>query len=125
MMLAESPSEVDAGGLSTKVEQVRATMRALTWASAFAELRVLNGRVMLLVHGYLNRRRAEAGEVVDLIKAVSALLPGSYGLLYELDEEVETEDGRAAFSVTVIKRGGCFGASDPFLSPTIPTIEDP
>ncbi|WP_366941157.1 Imm7 family immunity protein [uncultured Kiloniella sp.] len=49
---------------------------------------------------------------------------GAYGLIYEFDGQREVEIGRGVFSVSVIKRGACEKRLDPFLSPTIPVVED-
>jgi hypothetical protein len=50
---------------------------------------------------------------------------GAYGLVYEYDEQAQTAEGRGVFTVNAIKRGRCEKLLDPFLSPTVPVVEDP
>lgn len=63
-------------------------------------------------------------EMEDTIDFVRTRLPGSWGLLYERDDETTLPPGPNAFRVTVLARGELSVRSDPFLSPCIPVIED-
>ncbi|HXT38297.1 MAG TPA: Imm7 family immunity protein [Chloroflexota bacterium] len=51
-------------------------------------------------------------------------LPGSWGLLYERDDETTAPPGPNAFRVRLLARGQIKEGTDPFLSPCRPTIED-
>jgi hypothetical protein len=61
----------------------------------------------------------------ELAVDVARDFAGSYGLIYEYDEQLTVPGGRGVFSVTVIKRGQCLPSMDPFLSPGVPVFEDP
>ena len=61
----------------------------------------------------------------SLVEFVLRGFKGAYGVIYEYDEQNEVLEGRGVFSVKVIKRGSCETRLDPFLSPAIPTVEDP
>lgn len=89
-----------------------------------AELFPLNGTYYLTVTVDANRRRDEAQWIADLIGWVASDLPGSWGLLYERDDETPDWPGPNAFKVTVIARGTGAERFDPFLSPCNPVIED-
>lgn len=65
----------------------------------------------------MNRRREE-GDRLDLFLAVIARrLPGSYGLIYERDDEMPDPPGPNAFRVRVMAAGTLTERQDPFLSP--------
>ena len=51
------------------------------------------------------------------------ITPGSYGLLYTLDDEDAAHVN--AFRVYVLARGALVERTDPFLSPFVPVVEDP
>ena len=84
----------------------------------------LNGDVHVLsVAGHKNHRYAP---IIELFHWLAANGPGSYGLLYVLDDE-DYQDGdyQNEFRVWRLVRGALEERSDPFLSPFIPTVEDP
>lgn len=58
------------------------------------------------------------------LEYVAQLLPGSFGLLYERDEEMTGAPGQNGFRVRVMARGELSLRLDPFLSPLQPVIED-
>jgi Immunity protein 7 len=123
--LAETPHEADAGALPAKVDQIRDAVRQLVSPiSRTVELQILNGQHWLVITVFANRRREEADRIAGLIKLVAELLPGSWGLLYERDDEMPIPPGPNAFRVTVLARGVITQRLDPFLSPSIPVIED-
>lgn len=123
--LAETATDVDIGTFDDNYNLIRTHISRLGWPSGVAEFLEINGRVVLVLNGYPNRRRSEAKELTELVSLVATKFKGAYGLIYELDELTETTGGRGVFSVTVVKRGECLLALDPFLSPTIPSIENP
>lgn len=124
IVLCESPSEIDSGSLTNALMQVRLRIAELGFDSTTAQMLLHNGRHTLVINGYPNRRRSEAVAVKKLLQYLADLLPGSYGLVYEGDEGVELPAGRGLFTVTVVKRGQLVSTLDPFLSPTIPAVED-
>ena len=65
--------------------------------------------------------------VIDLFRWLAANGPGSYGLLYVHDDEDHRPDGdyENCFRVWRLVRGTLTEHDDPFLSPLIPTVEDP
>lgn len=84
----------------------------------------LNGDLHVLsVAGHKNHRYEP---VIDLFRWLAVNGPGSYGLLYVLDDE-DYQDGDYTneFRVWRLARGMVEEQSDPFLSPPIPVLEDP
>jgi hypothetical protein len=78
----------------------------------------------LTVVGHKNHRY-EA--VIDLFRWLAEDGPGSYGLLYVQDDEdhQRDDDYQEVFRVWRLARGTLQELDDPFLSPRVPTIEDP
>lgn len=74
--------------------------------------------------GFANRRREEAIWIDDLLDLVGQRPPGSWGLLYERDDEMSVPPGPNTFRVTVFAHGRTAKRLDPFLSPCIPIKED-
>ena len=107
------------------LEHLRALAEDVGRAFGMADVRNMNGGTYLLLHGAHNRRAGRAERVESLIEFVASSFPGSYGLLYEWDEQTKTEHGFGVWSVSVVKRGRVERALDPFLSPTVPVTEDP
>lgn len=122
--LAESTEESDRGGLVSIVERIRHDLAEHTWPSLATSLNALNGQYVLTVSANPNRRRDEVEFVHDLVEFVRAKLPGSWGILYERDDEAQQPPGPNAYKVTVLARGRLTEHADPFLSPVNPTIED-
>ncbi|WP_434444219.1 Imm7 family immunity protein [Lentzea sp. E54] len=120
--LSESTEEDDVGGLDAAVEELRARLAEELPSSVVASLDVVNGWYLLTMTGNPNRKRDTWVE--DTIDFVRTRLPGSWGLLYERDDETTLPPGPNAFRVTVLARGELSVRSDPFLSPCIPVIED-
>jgi hypothetical protein len=122
--LSESTEESDVGGLPQVMEELRELAAESKWHDAVFELRSLNGQYFLTADGFVNRRREE-GERLDLFLSVIARkLPGSWGLIYERDDEMPDPPGSNAFRVRVLARGKVVEHPDPFLSPCNPIIED-
>ncbi len=89
-----------------------------------AHLEVLNGAWMLSIMGLRNHRNPD---VIDLYHSLAAHDPDAYGLLYVWDQEDRREGGAYTnrFRVWRLVRGKLVELDDSFLSPCIPTLEDP
>lgn len=122
--LAESTEETDRGSLDRIVERIRQDVAGHTWPSLAISLDALNGQYVLTISANPNRRRDEVEFVHELVEFIRANLPGSWGILYERDDETEQPPGPNAYKVTVLARGRLAEHADPFLSPVNPTIED-
>jgi len=122
--LSESTEESDRGGLQDAVGELQELAADSKWHDAVFEVRNLNGQYFVTAEGMVNRRREE-GERLDLFLAIIARkLPGSWGLIYERDDEMPDPPGPNAFRVRVLARGRIVERPDPFLSPCNPVIED-
>jgi len=83
-----------------------------------------NGEAFLTVTRLTNHFSGVVQEILDLFMRIAVIAPGSYGLLYLHDDE----DGNGwmnDFQVYVLAKGVVTKRRDPFLSPCIPTVEDP
>ncbi|MFY1626440.1 Imm7 family immunity protein [Micromonospora sp. WMMD723] len=123
--LAQNTEESDTGQLGAVIDELNEMMAELNVpTNVSAEVMVLNGDHHLILHGGANRRRDEAAGMRQVLEFVARRLPGSYGLLYERDEELRDTPGPNAFLVHVMARGGITERLDPFLSPLHPVVED-
>ncbi|MBP2323274.1 hypothetical protein JOF56_003659 [Kibdelosporangium banguiense] len=114
-----TPLEDGVDGLRTVVAEFDGSLNAV------AEIQALNGEYYLWINGSTNRRRfpGEAATVDDVLAFLAEHLPGSYGLMYERDDEMTEPPGGNAFRVRRLARGVVTEHDDPFLSPANPTIE--
>ena len=122
--LSESTEENDLGGLREAVRELEDLAADSKWHDAVFEVTNLNGQYFLRADGMVTRHREE-GDRLDLFLAVIARkLPGSWGLVYDRDDEMSDPPGPNAFRVRVLARGKIAERPDPFLSPVHPVIED-
>lgn len=122
--LAESPHDIDTGGLAAAVAELQERIGAVTWPSVSIDLRPINGQWFMTVVCHANRRRAEATFLDELFEYIASRLPGSWGLVHDRDDEMPEPYGPNRFRVRVLARGVLREADDPFLSPARPVIED-
>jgi hypothetical protein len=122
--LSESPSEVDTGGLGLILKELVKQIDELADFNMVAELRHLNGLPFVTITGHRNRPRSDAARIEDLVRFISGHLPGSWGILYERDDETTAAPSPNAYRVRIMARGCVTERDDPFLSPCRPTIED-
>lgn len=122
--LSNSPFEQDQEAVERAVRELETLVAESGWPAARYRIELLNGQYFLLMDGYPPRRRAEVDRMEELIRVVLQRLPGSWGLVYERADEMQSPAGPNAFQVRVIARGQMSVHNDPFLSPINPVIED-
>ncbi|MDX6284153.1 MAG: hypothetical protein QOH03_5224 [Kribbellaceae bacterium] len=77
----------------------------------------------LTIAGNANHLRTHSADVHGLLELVGERLPGSWGLLYEQDDEREQLPGPDVYRVTTMVRGRLEERMDPFFSPIVPVVE--
>lgn len=77
----------------------------------------------LTIAGNANHLRTHSADVHGLLQLVGERLPGSWGLLYEQDDEREESPGPGVYRVTTMIRGLLEERMDPYFSPIVPVIE--
>ena len=125
--IRESPGEQgeDQQLLERLVADFRAQIRSYNWTSGGALLLDwFNGAYHVLASGLFNHADSRAVQLLELFTAVAERAPGSYGLVYVHDDEVDDLAARNRFQVWVLARGRLYYREDPFLSPYVPTVED-
>lgn len=104
--------------------RVQHYVSALGWAyNPLLRMRWVNGQAFFQVEGYSNHVGAIMEELQALFQYVAEVAPGSYGLVYTMNDEDTQHDN--AFRVFVLARGTFIERADPFLSPFVPVVEDP
>jgi Immunity protein 7 len=101
-----------------RLEDLRRSLVNLD-GSGESGVRFINGSLQLWLSGSPNHRH---NLVVEFFRGLATGFPGSYGILYIWDDESEHDN---AFRVFRLARGKVEELDDPFLSPCVPTIEDP
>ncbi|MCO5996263.1 Imm7 family immunity protein [Actinoallomurus rhizosphaericola] len=121
--IQSSAGDEDLADLEAAHARVEKQLELLRGGTSLVDLRWVNGMSQLHISGLLNRRAGEGQSVIDAFNRVGEVAPGSYGLLYILDDEDPAGNGNE-FQVLVMRRGQVSQQSDPFLSPCVPVIED-
>ncbi|PZG13252.1 Imm7 family immunity protein [Nonomuraea aridisoli] len=111
--------EEDPARLTRQIEEIQERLARLG-DYGLLDLRWMNGTPFLHLAGNPNRRGAWGQEIIGLFARVGEIAPGSFGLLYVLDDESDEE-----VRVFRMARGEVTEHADPFLSPVVPTLEDP
>lgn len=121
--VSENAYDGDSGTLESGIAELREKLAQIQWGSSVIDLQCVNGFWCLNVTLYPNRPRGDDGELDDLFAWVGERFPGSYGLIYDRNDELPEPD-RNRFRVRVMARGKITEGEDPFLSPVAPVIED-
>lgn len=122
--LVPSTDEADVSVVEQAVQSLRVLVTELSEHLPLGEIRALNGEHFLFVAGAGNRPRDTPDKLQMVLDTIATSLPGSYGLLYERDDEQPDPALANTFTVRVLARGKVTQSPDPFLSPIVPTIED-
>lgn len=95
-----------------------------TFSNMLGQVFWQNGTAILTITASKNRP-LHLPEMLDgLLDLLATTLPGSFGLVYESDDEREKEPGPNAFRVRKLARGRVTEVDDHLLSPMDPTIWD-
>jgi hypothetical protein len=124
VVLSESTEESDFGSLDNEVKGLRSLIDKTLICKPKDCIHSVNHLVVFQCSGSANHRGEDHDALLTVLRHITKKLPGSYGLVYWLDDE---NPGNACFDgyrVIVIARGQLLERFDPFLSPTNPTIED-
>src|SRR5262249_45333461 len=103
--LSETTEEDDVGGLQRAVDEIRERTSRMEWATIGADVFSVNGAYFLVLTARPPRKRWETERIDELLEFVRERLKGSWGLLYERDEEMPVPPGPNAFRVRVLARG--------------------
>jgi hypothetical protein len=118
--LAETPADMDAGGLDAIVEEVRRALEPVSHSNNVVGIKVINGSPVVWLLGCPNHWSPDTDDALALYEFIAARAPGSYGLLYASD----TDEPCSGFRVWRLARGKLEEFDDHLLSPRIPAIED-
>jgi len=120
--LAETTEEADAGALAGKLTQLEKLMGSLVAPECESVIKQVNYHWVLQWAVSHNHRGDTEERFRDVLRWIVEHLPGSYGLVYIMDDE--DAEYRNLFRVLVVARGNILERVDPFLSPRVPTVED-
>jgi Immunity protein 7 len=120
--LRATPEVDDFDAKTYSLPEIERLLDAFGRDYGLVDLRPLNGTYFMHIAGMPNHRGHHGPAAIRLLRDVGQAAPGSYGLLYVLDDEHPEHNNE--FRVFRLTRGDVTEHADPFLSPTIPTLED-
>lgn len=110
-------------GLDKIVAQIEPKINSIGSDNGMLDLRYVNGEYMIHLFGFRNHKEPRGTEIADFYRFVAKKANGSYGLLYERDDE--SQDGNDnEFVVHKLVRGEFTIEKDSFLSPFVGVVED-
>jgi hypothetical protein len=122
--VSDDPFESDPSRLDVVSGRLEDVIEKLDWPNGFVTLKSLNGSLLMHLAGAGNRPRDYPDDLQKILHLLATESPGSYGAVFERDDERGTDPGPNEFRVTVLRRGVLSVVKDPFFSPLAPTIED-
>ena len=125
IVLSESTTESDEGSLSHKLELLRAEVRERRLYTVPEDpVCAVNYDHLFQCSGSHNHRGDAHERLISIVQWIAERLPGSHGLIYWRDDEILGNSVYNGYNVIVVARGRLHHRYDPFLSPTVPNIED-
>lgn len=123
--LAETSEESDAGGLSTKITALQQYIHQRI-PVRYPENPIHQANYVWVLQYTVqhNHRSNSHQELLGLLEWIGHNLPGSHGLVYWHDDEVDDLQARNNYNVLVMVRGNITSYSDPYFSPRNPVVED-
>jgi hypothetical protein len=124
----ETPYESDDDHLDEIVAQIKQYVDKVKWSNSFIDVRYANGIPLFSIQGCNNHKwggylDGNYNNLLEIFKLIGKIAPGSFGLLYIIDDEEEGFQNEC--QVFIMKKGVLEKVKDPFFSPLIPTVEDP
>ena len=113
----EDDAAAEARQRDAEAQVARLIAAAAGAANETADVRPANGSVHVWLAGSHNHRD---GAATGLFRAIARAAPGSYGVMYVLDDDVSSTWER-----WVMRRGTVSRETDASLSPHIGVVEDP
>lgn len=124
IVVLDSPGEGDDMALEAIGTWLSRQLAVLEPGPDLLDVRWLDGTPVFTFSGL----RDPGGDFFDDLLLVVQLLavraPGSYGTVHCHDDDL-THPYKNEFRVFVVARGRVTEQADPFLSPVVPTVEDP
>jgi hypothetical protein len=121
--VCEDPHDMDTGHLEEITTGVQQHVGMIDAPNRVIGARWVNGNYTVWFAGFTNHWARDVDQALELFRFIAEAAPGAYGLLYLWDDEHEPTENE--FQVWRLARGALTKMSDPFLSPCIPTFEDP
>ena len=95
----------------------------LNWGHGVLDIRPINAEFHIWTSGYRNHKPLEKYSPIEFFRHIGNIAPGSYGILYVIDDDDMTDENYNKFKVYVLARGKLIEHEDPFLSPFVPVVE--
>jgi hypothetical protein len=105
------------------VNKIKQHIGELNWQHGVLDIRAINAEFHVWTSGNHNHKPTGEYCPIEFFKYIAQIAPGSYGILYVLDDEDLINDNDNYFKVFVLAKGKITEHRDSYLSPFIPTVE--
>jgi hypothetical protein len=125
LIIRAAPHETDTDyrDVHAAVDFLKDLVEVDAGAPGLRDIRWVNGSPQYHFGGFRNRSDGVYRSALESVERVLERAPGSYGVIYYWDDEDPVHPNE--FRVLVVRRGKITEHADTFLSPVVPTIEDP
>ena len=124
IVVIDSPGEGDDRELDAIGKWLVGRLETLKPGPDLLDVRWVDGTQFLTFSGQRDPRDTYFDDLLRVIQELAARAPGSYGTIHYHDDDPD-HPFTNEFRVIALARGRLVEHPDPFLSPVIPTIEDP
>lgn len=116
--------EMDECQISKIASDIKLHIEKLNWYHGVIGIRPINVEYYIWTVGASNHKPQDSDSPVEFFRYIGKMAPGSYGILYVIDDEDMSDENYNKFKVYVLKKGTVEERNDPFLSPFTPTVEN-
>jgi hypothetical protein len=99
------------------INKIKKHIEELDWKQGVLDLRATNANFHLRASGIFKEKVDEKYCPIELFKYIGRVSPGSYGILYVLDNENSADKNDKYFKVFALSKGQLCEHNDPYLSP--------
>lgn len=124
IVVLDSPGEGDDLALDAIATWLTGQLETLDQGADLLDARWIEGTQILTFGGLRDPRDSYFDDLLLVIQGLASRAPGSYGTIHYHDDDLN-HPFKNEFRVIAMARGRLTEHPDPFLSPVIPTVEDP
>jgi len=124
ILLKETTEEGDCGQLRVKVDRLRQLVEQKLACVPRDCIYNFNYSTVMQCTGGGNHRGQDHYELIYVLEWIAESLPGSYGLVYWVDDEDPEVASRDQYRVITLARGRLEERRDPFFSPISQVVGD-
>ena len=119
--ISDNTYESEINDLMKIVNSLKKKIENIDDSNKIIRMKGINGNFILVIAGGANHKSSDVVEIIDFYKSIPNIAPGSYGIMYLIDDEDNSLD---MFKIFKITKGKLIIEDDHYLSPCSDKIYD-